>query len=178
MDLGGFWWWGIVLKKAWDFHDQNGFVPQSWSTSKIQRPAAKFQQQKTSSLIMCVYIYVCIPHLLLCLSCIRCNRYTVTRQCARGAVIISCLVSLWRCSLLLSSPFGSETPDIIGRRHPMSKSVPAADWPAALWMLFMRLQMECVWVRVVMWCEDFVKIRLSYSGEKLELCESNAQKQP
>lgn len=63
----------------------------------------------------------------------------------------------------------------------MSKSVPAVDWPTALWMLFMRLRLVCVsvyrgvFVRMVMCCEEFVKIRLSYNGEKLWLCESSAQ---
>ena len=55
----------------------------------------------------------------------------------------------------------SETHDIIGRRHPMTKSVPVGDWPSQLWISNMRLQLElvCQYACMVMRYEDFVKIR-------------------
>lgn len=94
--------------------------------------------------VVCVCVYLCI----LSFSCIRCNRYTVTRLKARSSdnLLFGFSVKPPRCS---TAPLlEAETPDIIGRRHPKSKSVPVGDWLSALWMVFMRLRFVCLCVRV------------------------------
>lgn len=117
--------------------------------------------------VVCVFVHPSF-------SCIRCNRYTVARLKARSSdyLLFGFSVKPSRCSTASQLPSKNQRRltllDIVTSSPKVSRSVIGSvrpEWYSCVSGLR-------VYGRMVMWCEDFVKLRLSCSGKKLRLCEA------